>query len=150
MTTVVVDASIAARWLLPDEENDEADRVMETLGEMPGLVPSLFWHETRNLFLTAERRKRFRSGEAALAMAQLRALGLRDEGPGGDAEVLNLAARRALSVYDACYLALSLRRKAPLATADERLAQAARAEGVSVVGPLARAVRTDGERQTDS
>jgi predicted nucleic acid-binding protein len=50
---------------------------------------------------------------------------------------LTLAARRALSAYDASYLALALQLALPLATADQRLAAAARIEGVAVLGPLA-------------
>lgn len=134
---IVVDASIAAAWFLPDERNDAADQLMADLRSSPGRVPSLFWFETRNLFLTAERRGRFAAGEAVLSMAQLRGLPLQDEGAGGDRLVLALAARHALSAYDASYLALAVRLALPLATTDKRLAAAARLEGVDIRGPLA-------------
>jgi predicted nucleic acid-binding protein len=39
-----------------------------------------------------------------------------------------------LTVYDAAYLELALREALPLATLDEALAAAARAEGVPLVG----------------
>ena len=42
-------------------------------------------------------------------------------------QVLPLAARHALSSYDAAYLELALRKNAPLATLDAGLARAARA-----------------------
>ena len=38
----VVDASLAAAWFLPDEQNDAADRVMTELEKNPGRAPSLF------------------------------------------------------------------------------------------------------------
>jgi len=131
---VVVDASIAAAWFLPDERNEAADAVMAGLASAPGRVPSLFWFETRSLFLNAERRGRLAAGEAALSMAQLRGLSLQDEGSGGDSLVLTLAARRSLSAYDASYLALAIELALPLATNDRRLAAAARLEGVAVRG----------------
>jgi predicted nucleic acid-binding protein len=134
--TIVVDASIAAAWFLPDEQNDEADRLMAGLRAAPGRVPSLFWFEIRNLFLMAERRGRLKTGEAALSMTQLRSLPLQDEGTGSDHLVLALAARHALSGYDASYLALSVQQALPLATTDKRLATAARLEGIEVRGPL--------------
>jgi predicted nucleic acid-binding protein len=137
VTAVVVDASIAAAWFLPDECNDAADQLMADLRSAPGRVPSLFWFETRNLFLTAERRGRLAAGEAALSMAQLRGLPLQDEGAGGDPLVLALAARHAISAYDASYLALAIQLALPLATTDKRLADAARLEGIDVRGPLA-------------
>ena len=38
----VVDASMAAAWFLPDEQNQASDRVMDGLISGPGQVPSLF------------------------------------------------------------------------------------------------------------
>ena len=139
VTAVVVDASIAAAWFLPDERNDAADQLMADLRSAPGRAPSLFWFEIGNLFLTAERRGRLAAGEAVLSMAQLRGLPLQDEGAGGDPLVLALAARHALSAYDAGYLALAIQLGLPLATTDKRLAAAARLEGIDVRGPLASA-----------
>lgn len=133
----VIDASIAAAWFLPDEQNDAADRLMADLKSAPGLVPSLFWFETRNLFLTAERRGRIEAGGAALSMAQLRRLPLQDEGAGNDALVLSIASRRALSGYDASYLALAVQQSVPLATGDKRMADAAALEGIATLGPHA-------------
>jgi predicted nucleic acid-binding protein len=135
--TFVVDASLAAAWFLPDEQNDAADQLMADLRAGPAAAPSLFWSETRNLFLVAERRGRLAPGEAALSIAQLRALMIRDEGVGDDLLTLALAARRGLSAYDASYLALAVQSALPLATTDARLADAARAEGVALRGPLA-------------
>ena len=48
--------------------------------------------------------------------------------------VLPLASQHDLSSYDAAYLELALRKKAPLATLDAGLARAARAAGVEVLG----------------
>ncbi|WP_338012955.1 type II toxin-antitoxin system VapC family toxin [Pararhizobium polonicum] len=62
----VLDASIAAAWFLPDEQHDAADRLMSEIRSTVGLVPALFWFETRNLFLVAERRGRLKQGEPLL------------------------------------------------------------------------------------
>lgn len=130
---LVVDASIAAAWFLPDEQNDAADEVMARLAKSPGRAPSLFWFETRNLFVAAERRGRLKAGEAALSMAQLRLFPIVDEGSGNDRMIIALAARHGLSGYEASYLALALSEKLPLATLDENLAVAARVENVLVL-----------------
>ena len=82
MAACVIDASIAAAWILPDERNEAADALMAGLAATPGRVPSLFWFETRSLFLNAERRGRLKPGEAVLSMAQLRGLPLQDDGAG--------------------------------------------------------------------
>lgn len=134
--TLVVDASIAAAWRIPDEQNEPANAVLRRLIEQFALVPALFWFEVRNLFLVAERRKRMPSGGAMLAMAMLRQLPLDDQHTDTDYQVLFLAAKHALSAYDASYLALAMDHRLPLATADRRLAAAARAEAIEILGPL--------------
>ena len=89
--TVVLDASIAAAWLLPEEGSDAAEALIAGLsGREP--VPSLFWHEARNVLMVAERRGRIVAGEAAAAMGRLRRLPLEDAGAGSDGAVLALAA----------------------------------------------------------
>jgi predicted nucleic acid-binding protein len=64
---------------------------------------------------------------------------LRDDGSGDDLRILKLADRNNLLCYDASYLDLAARYALPLGTLDRRLAAAARAEGVVLLGPLAEA-----------
>lgn len=133
--SVVVDASIAAAWLLPEEDSDAAEAVIASLsGRSP--VPSLFWHETRNILIMAERRGRIVAGESAAAMGRLRRLPLEDAGAGLDGAVLSLALAHGLTAYDAAYLALAQERGLPLATLDQKLAAAAHRERVALLGPL--------------
>ncbi|MEK1850738.1 MAG: type II toxin-antitoxin system VapC family toxin [Phyllobacterium sp.] len=47
--TVVVDASIAAAWVLPDEQNADANAVLLRLNATGGVIPTLFWYEALNL-----------------------------------------------------------------------------------------------------
>jgi predicted nucleic acid-binding protein len=47
---------------------------------------------------------------------------------------MSLARRHRVTVYDAAYLELALREGLPLATLDAALADAARAEGVALLG----------------
>ena len=133
---IVIDASIAAAWLLPEKDSEAAEAVIAALSGRPP-VPSLFWHEARNILIIAERRGRIVVGEAAAAMGRLRRLPLEDAGAGSDNAVIALAAAHRLSAYDAAYLALAQKRDLPLATLDQKLAAAARREGVAMLGPLA-------------
>lgn len=133
---IVVDASIAAAWLLPEEDSEAAETLIAGLSQRSP-VPSLFWHELRNILVMAERRGRIVAGEAAAAMGRLRRLPLDDAGAGSDGAVLALASAHRLTAYDAAYLALAQERGLPLATLDLKLAGAARREGVPLLGPLA-------------
>ena len=89
-------------------------------------MPSLFWHEARNILIIAERRGRIAAGEAAASMGRLRRLPLEDAGAGPDGAVLALAMAHGLTAYDAAYLVLARERGLPLATLDQKLAGAAR------------------------
>jgi predicted nucleic acid-binding protein len=133
---IVLDASVAAAWLLPEEDSEAAETLIAGLPRRSP-VPSRFWHELRNILIMAERRGRIAAGEAAKAMGRSRRLRLEDAGAGADREILDLAMARGLTAYDAAYLALARERGLPLATLDESLARAARLEGVVLLGPLA-------------
>lgn len=132
----VVDASMAAAWILPDEANIHSDRLLSRLIEGTAAAPTLFWHETRNLMVTAERRKRIDAGGALEYLSEIRSLSIRDCGAGDDRRIIDLALARNLTAYDAAYLALAVSERLPLATLDRKLAYAAEAEGVPVLGPL--------------
>ena len=122
--------------MLPDERNDNTDEVLLRLIREPGRAPSLFWHEARSLFLKAERRGRFPAGGASAFMQRLWRLPIEDAGAGADATVFALAGAHGLSSYDATYLALAMAEQRPIATLDKKLADAAKAEGIGVLGPL--------------
>lgn len=130
----VVDASIAGAWLLPDEENTTAEQAMSRMAEEDALAPDLLRHEIRSILLRAEKRERISADFVHSALARFRGLPLQLAGPGDDTEVVRLSRQYRLSAYDAAYLALALLEQLPLATLDRRLADAARAECVAVLG----------------
>ncbi len=132
----VLDASMAAAWLLPEEYSEVAEAVIAKI-YAPCPVPSLFFFEIRNILAMSERRGRIAAGGALVNMERVRRLPLDDAGVGGDGYVLLLAANHGLSAYDASYLALALNRSILLATLDRKLAGAARKEGITVLGPFA-------------
>ena len=134
--TFIVDASIAGAWLLPDEDNTIADQAMERMADEDAWAPDLLRHEIRSILLSAERRGRISNDLIHSALARLRALPLKFVGPGDDTEVVRLSRQYRLSAYDAAYLALALNEQLPLATLDWRLAEAARSEGLTLLGPV--------------
>jgi predicted nucleic acid-binding protein len=132
----VIDASMAAAWLLPEEYSEASEAVVASIGA-PCIVPSLFWFEIRNILAISERRGRISADMARIGMERVRQLPLEDAGVGGDPSVLLLAARHGLSGYDATYLALAVDRGMAMATLDRRLAAAVRKERLAVLGPYA-------------
>lgn len=133
--TFVVDASVAASWLLGDERSDEADRVLAMLATDGARVPSLLWYEMRNILVVAARRGRLPPGEVTPALARLRRLPITtvDMTLSDDASVVAVAAEHGLTAYDATYLALAQATRSPLATTDRALARAAERAGVGLL-----------------
>ncbi len=129
----VPDASVAAAWVLPDEEAVLADLALDRLGNDTAKVPDVFWHELRNLLLSAERRGRIDNRHADVSMARLRRLPIRCPGEADDRHVMALARDHRLTAYDASYLALAIREGCALASLDRRLTEAAAAEGVTTL-----------------
>lgn len=129
----VLDASIAAAWLLPDEEAPLADLALDRLAGERASVPSLFWDELRNLLLSAERRGRIGERYAEASLTRLRRLPIHCPGEAEDRHVLALARSHRLTAYDANYLALAVREGCPLASLDRRLNEAAKEEGLPLL-----------------
>ena len=131
--TFVADASIAAAWVLPDEDTTIADLAFDRLAEDTALVPSLFWHEVRNVLLSAERRGRITREHASASMARLRRLTIRCPPDTDDNHIMGLARTHQLTAYDASYLAIAIAEQCSLASLDHHLNDAARAENVRLL-----------------
>ncbi len=132
--TIVVDASMAAAWLLPDEFSEASDRIFRLLQATDGLVPSIFRHEVRHILLIAERRKRVMPAKVDELLGRLAALPVRDGGHSDDHDVIALARTGGLTAYDA---ALALSTGSSLATLDRAMAAAARTHSLAILGPYA-------------
>jgi len=137
MSRLVIDASITLSWLLPDEVNAASLAVRNDLAKAEGVWVAAHWRlEVCNSLWMAERRKRLDAAGVAQAVAlftQLPVIVDPETNNRAGAETLALARQHALSVYDAAYLELALRRGATLASVDEALQTVARRRGVEVL-----------------
>lgn len=128
---LVIDASALVGWLMPDESGIDLPALAAEHEDI--VAPWLLWAELRNILVVSERRGRIPLGAAEQITDAVDALGIAlDTAPAGSV-VLELARRHRLTVYDALYLELALRRGATLASLDAALLAAARAETVVVV-----------------
>lgn len=131
---LVVDSSVVGCWCFPDETSPVADAALAAAAVEQVVVPAIWWFEVRNLLLTGERHDRIDPIATAGFLADLETMSIGiDRAPVSEA-ILALARRHRLTVYDAAYLELARRLGAPLATLDRKLAAAARAAGVALVG----------------
>jgi predicted nucleic acid-binding protein len=125
---IVVDASVALAWVLPDEADLVAERALEVMrGEVP--ISSAVWPlEVANGIVSAVRRGRLSPVQEEEAVAGLFDLRVRIEGTQlVDAleRIRFLAGNYHLTAHDASYLHLAIHHGAPLATLDRQLRWAA-------------------------
>jgi predicted nucleic acid-binding protein len=129
----VIDASIAACWVLPDERDPVAERAFARVVNDSVVAPALWWFELRNLMIVNERRGRLDVVMSTKALDLIDRLPVVIDNEADGDLLMTLARRRRLTVYDAAYLELALRKEIPLATLDRALAEAARAEGAALI-----------------
>ena len=121
--SLVVDASVLTAAVFAETEREQA------LAWMRGralFAPQVVDLEMTNAALNKLRRKLATAEAAAAALAKFAALDIDRRAIATDG-VFDLAVRWKLSAYDAAYLWLAAELKAPLATFDTRLGEAAKA-----------------------
>ena len=130
----VLDASIVACWALDDEDEHVADLTFERIRTDEAGVPALWWFEVRNILVVNERRNRLTETATAAFLRELARMRVLVDRSTDETDILSLARRHRLSVYDASYLELAHRDGIPLATLNKQLGAAALATGVKLLG----------------
>ena len=131
----VVDASVVACWYFPVESHPVADAASLAITKAHAITPELFWFELRNLLLVGERVGRNSQLETARFLKLVDVLPIEIDHQPDEGIVLGLARAYKLTVYDAAYLELALRRMLPLATLDNSIIRAAKAKKVELIRP---------------
>ncbi|WP_392476288.1 type II toxin-antitoxin system VapC family toxin [Nostoc sp. C110] len=132
----VLDCSVAISWCLVDENNPTANAILAIMPDAEAFVPGIWSLEIANVLLVAERRNRMTQDQSEEAITLLQSLLIQvDTATDANAlgATLTLGRQEGLAAYDAAYLELALRLGLPLATIDQRLAEAATRCGVDLV-----------------
>lgn len=139
MNAFVLDASVTAAWLLPDEHSEPARRAYARLraAVVEAHAPELWLWECGNIITNAVRRARLSPDDALLTWSVLDAVRTRVElsllEPAQVRACLVLAMEQGVSIYDAAYLWLAKSLALPLLSHDDRLTAAARRSGVATL-----------------
>jgi predicted nucleic acid-binding protein len=130
LRSLVVDASVAAKWFLPSSREPYADEARQLLAvygsnRIQFVVPDLFWVEMANVFWKAVRGRYWAINQVRLALGELSEMQFRTV----DARrlilpALIIAEKFERALYDSLYVALAIDSGCELLTADERLANA--------------------------
>ena len=132
----VLDCSVAISWCLVDEDNDYANAILAMMPDCEAFVLGIWSLEVANTLLVAEQRNRMTTEQSEIAIALLQSLLIQvDEATDSSAlsSTIVLGRKEGLAAYDAAYLELALRLELPIATLDNRLAEAATRCGVGWV-----------------
>lgn len=133
----VVDASIGVAWAVHSQASTATDDLLDQVAAgMLLIVPTLWTFEVANSLLALMRRGKILAQDRDRALAALSQLPIMidDGGPHrAFGTISQLAAEHGLSVYDAAYLELAVRRNVPLASRDQSLCKAAHQGGVKLL-----------------
>lgn len=120
MSDLVVDASVAVKWLVPESHADAA--LVALSGEYSLLAPDLIWAEVGNTLWKKWRRRELQEAEASRLLQDFRRFPLRMYASDALLDLAwGVATRYRRSLYDSLYLALASHRGCQLVTADRRL-----------------------------
>ncbi len=121
--SIVVDASIALKWVIEEDDSKLARRLVveETL-----LAPDLLFIECANVLWVKAKRGQLSSEAARLALSAIEATPIRSIPiQPVAAAALAIALELAQSAYDSLYLAVAMAERATFVTADVSFARAA-------------------------
>jgi predicted nucleic acid-binding protein len=123
----VVDASVAAKWLVPENESDKAEDLLRRWQKRSFdlSAPQMILAEVANVLWKRSARGLLAANKAASLYSDFTRLKIPLE-PNGNlvAAALELALHHRTSVYDGLYLALALDLGWDFVTADEKLYRA--------------------------
>lgn len=130
MNRLVVDASVAAKWFPPLDQEPLASEALALLnrwvrGEVELVAPDLIWAEVANVLWKSVRQNRCSLSEAEAALAAMLEQNLPTvPAPSLIDRAFHIAVLYGRTAYDSLYVALAVANNSELVTADERLASA--------------------------
>jgi predicted nucleic acid-binding protein len=135
--SLILDSSVTLAWILSEETSPAAQRVFQEVAASHAWVPWLWRLEIADVLEMGVRRGRHSAKFRDDTLEDLAQLPIRTD-PETERHAWDAALRRAsrhkLTVYDAAYLELALRRGLPLATLDKELRTAAAKQSVKLFG----------------
>ena len=119
MSRVVIDASVAVKWFLPEEDSDAARAILRSGHDL--LAPELLYAEVGSVLNKRSKRGEFDQADALNMLRSLVELRIvvRPHQPLAEA-AWAICTRYGQSFYDSLYLALALGSEARFVTADKR------------------------------
>jgi len=137
MNDVVLDASIAAKWIFWESGSELAQTLLDE--QYLFYVPDIFYVEMDAIITKKFRKRELNSDEAYVKRAQVQRLALEKWSHISLADVaFDISVTLTVTIYDAIYLALAVEKETVMWTGDDRLVRGIRNTFLSdyVINPL--------------
>ncbi len=124
MTQLVIDTSVVVKWFIAEANSAEAQKIYakHQTGEVTLLAPDLIYAEVGNVIQQKQMFEGMAASDAQIILTHFREVGIKLT---ADADLLDQAYQLAIiyacAVYDAMFLALSVREGCQFVTADLKL-----------------------------
>lgn len=132
----MADASVAIAWIHPAQATADTDAMLDRVAAGDSLVvPALWPLEVANAITVLHRRRKLTAEEARTAIEIIRGLPAAIDHEAATVaftRLVDLASKHQLSVYDAAYIELAIRRRLPLASNDDSMKEAAIRSGLDL------------------
>ena len=133
----VADSSVGIAWAARSQSSPDCDDLLTEISKgRPFVVPGLWMMEVANALLVLARRKKITTEDCESARRFLAALVPQIDEEATTlalSDIYCLAENHSLTIYDAVYLELAIRRNLPLASRDTSLRKAANRCGVDLL-----------------
>lgn len=128
---IVVDASVAAAWFVPEPVSEAARHLLATSKVL--LAPDMLRIEVASALLKAQRRRMIDAGQAEGSLDRLPRLVALQPSDGHVDAAFVFARTYGGSLYDGIYAVIAREHAATLATNDRALANVARGAGIQTI-----------------
>lgn len=132
----ILDCSITMTWCFYDEATTHTDALLESLNNSCAWVPIIWPLEVANVLWASERSNKIKQADAVQFKLLLMKLPIQlDETTTRQIfeNIADIARAQDITIYDASYLELAIRKGLALATLDKQLIKAAKRVGVTII-----------------
>jgi len=137
VSVFVLDASYTLTWCFRDRATPATDAQLQRMESRAdsAVVPWVWQIEVGNAIGKAVTKGKVPLPRALEIWDELLLLPIRPVAMGNIPELMQLAVKHNLSLYDTCYLQAAIMSKIPLASNDKKLIAAAEANGLTILTP---------------
>ncbi len=136
MKEFVLDNSVVLSWFFEDESAPLSKKALDLLHKTKAHVPSMWPYELSNSLYVAEKTKRVAEGVSRGFINNLKVLPIIIHNNSYEIitnDVLSISREHSITVYDASYLELALRKKLKIATFDKALIKVCQEIGIGLI-----------------